>query len=60
MILHRHILVTNNIKVGYIWASIYIWASMGCSPGAPILEGSLSSKQIISYNDGGGGGGGGE
>ena len=42
---------------------IYIWVSMGCSPGALRLEGPSSSKNLIflfiDIGGGGGGGGGG-
>ena len=33
---------------------IYIWATMGCSPGAPRLEGPPSSKNILKIIDTGG------
>ena len=34
-------------KKGFVQGRIYIWASMGCNPGTPILEGPASSKQWI-------------
>ena len=39
---------------GYTQGQIYILASMGCSPGAPRLEGPPSSKICCFIIDGGG------